>query len=156
MEKVSLPPQIVIGARDTLNFDEIGAFFDHYYPMMEKFLSSIGARPQAKRSFTLAEPTDVIDMIAAFLIAEEDLPMIEPLVGDVDDEKVALHRFAAGEFLKTRHTGPYVELSVSWEKFLDEARDAGYTPGPLSFEDYLDSDAGVDLYLSLELNSSSM
>ncbi|WP_165164441.1 hypothetical protein [Corynebacterium qintianiae] len=137
MEQITLPAHTALVAHDTLQPEAMREFFDHYYPLFGEFMESVGVTPQAARAYYLRPPAAVFDLAAGFVIADADLDMVEPLVGDIGDGLVSLRRFEEMEVLTERVSGPYDLLGEQWEKFAGDALAQGHTIEGLTFEEYV-------------------
>lgn len=140
MEPTALPAHTALVAHSEIAPDEMRDFFDRYFPMLGEFTESVGVTPRAARAYYFRPPADTVDLAAGFVIADGDIDMVEPLVGDIGDERVSLHRFEAMEVFTKDVTGPYEELGNQWETFMAET---GHTGG-FFFEEYVTMPGGPE------------
>ena len=158
-DTLTLPAHSALLARDTPQPGALRAFYDHYLPLIAEFLSSTGATPRVARAyFPAAAPgEDGIGggaIAVGFEIYERDIPMIAPLVDDIGDATVTLHRFDEARYARTSFTGPYEDLPGAWQAFTAAIESAGLTPSGPSFEEYVtmpgaSAEPVTDLYVRL-------
>lgn len=94
-------------ARDTVQPEALRTFADVYFPKIAEFLESVGANPKAARIYYFGSG----EVGAGFALDDADLPMVEPLIGDIGDPLVQLVPISdeAGENVEAGGTGVRVE-----------------------------------------------
>ena len=154
MNEITLPAHSTLVAHDTVGPDALREFFDHYYPLLHEFTESVGVLPQAARAYYFSPPGEAFDIAAGFVIADEDLDLIAPLIDDIGDGHVSLKRFEEIEAVVKRVTCAYSDLGAQWDEFAAATEADGHAVDRLLIEEYVtmgdDQDAPVtDLFIPL-------
>lgn len=133
-------PQVVIGSaqdvamvRAVVEVDKIPAFYDRAYPLIFGLLGARGIAPAgAPMGISFCAPTATIELGAAV-----------PVAGPVsDDGEVVAFALPGGPAAKVRFRGSYEQLPAVYSHIRSWLVNNGYTPGTVSWEQYVTEPGG--------------
>lgn len=132
IEKVVVPAHSAVIIRELVPANEMQDYFartgDELMAMVTR--ASIPA-PQSMRTYYYSGPGETFDMANGLVLSDEHLAAITLPDG------AQIVSFPETTALQAEVTGSYEQLPDAWMELSTEIPARGYTPGLLSFEDYL-------------------
>lgn len=127
-ERVELEPRTVIGVHDTVPMTALTDFFGKAYTMVDAELSQHGMKPTGPAlAFYHGMPTDTIDIIAGF-------PIAEPIT---TTNGTIVKTLPGGPAITTIHTGTYDTLEQTYAELMKWLEEQELKTSDDMWEEYL-------------------
>lgn len=131
-KKVVVPAHTAVIIRELVPANEMQDYFARTGDVLMEMVNSAGIpAPQSMRTYYYSGPGETFDMANGLVLADEHLAAITV------PEGAEIVTFPEATALQTEVAGSYSQLPDAWMELSTEISARGYTPGLMSFEDYL-------------------